>query len=171
MDFVDITLAGREYKLRYTADDVQDICRRLTPFQPMGAGKVTPTLLGGLLLQLDPDAFQFCLWAGLRHITEYKNIDPPTAQKLIREHIKRGGQYTDFRIGIFKGFVKCGLADFAPIVQILEDEAAQRAEDGAIDVPAPEQADAEADQGNGLTPSSTSQTRSSTPFSLAVGSE
>jgi hypothetical protein len=171
MDFVDVTLAGQTYHLRYTPDDIQDICRSLTAFQPMGGGKVTTTLLGRLLLDNDPDSFQYCLAAGLRHIAKYKDLTPPQAQRLINAHIKGGGQYADFRIGIFRGLVKCGLADFAPIVEILENEEAKRAARGAIDVTATEQADAEADTGNGLTPSSTFQTRSSPLFSRADGSE
>jgi len=167
MDFVDVKLAGQTYHLRYTPDDVQDICRSLTAFQPVGAGKVTTTILGQLLLQLDPDAFQFCLWAGLRHIAQYKDLNPPQAQKLIGAHIRGGGQYTDFRIAVFRGLVKCGLADFASIVEILENEETKRNERGAIEATATELADAEADPGNVPTPTPSSPMRSSTPFSLA----
>src|SRR4030095_10540431 len=171
MDFVFVTLANRQYKLRFTPDDILDICRRLTSFQPMGGGKVTTTMLGQALLGLEPDALQACLWAGLRHIAQYKDVDPSDAQKLISAHIRGGGQYEDIRLGIFRGLVKCGLASFAPIVKLLEDDAEKRAEDGAIEGSATEQADAEADAGNGLTPPLTSPTRSSPLFSPAVGSE
>ena len=172
MDFVPVTLAGREYKLRYTADDVQDICRRLTVFQPVGGGKVTPTMLGTLLLNLDPDAFQYCFWAGLRHIAQYKNLDPPEVMKLIRAAISSGQQWTDFRRPIFKGLVACGLAEFAAIVTILEEEERQRAQDGALDVTATEEPDEEeTNPGNGSTPGFPSPTRRLTPFSSAVASE
>jgi hypothetical protein len=170
MDFIDITLAGRDYKLRYTADDVLDICRRLTAFQPVGGGKVTTTMLGQALLGFEPDALQACVWAGLRHINQYKDIDPSDAQKLISAHISKGGQYEDIRLGIFRGLVKCGLASFSAIVKLLEEDEAKRAADGAIEMTV-EQADAETDPGNGLTPTSSSPTRHSEIFSLARDSE
>ena len=170
MDYVAVTLAGREYRLRFTPDDIQDICRRLTTFQPVGAGKVTPTVLGNLLMNLDPDAFQYCYWAGLRHSPELKMLEPPDAQKLIRAHINKGGQYTDFRRSIFKALIACGLADFSPIVKILDDEEASRAEDGAVDTVAHAEDDEDATPGNGLPPA-TSPTRSWTPASSVADSD
>ena len=144
MDFVPIELAGQTYRLRYTADDLQDICRRLTIFQPAGAGKVTPPLLGTLLVNLDPDAFQFCLWAGLRH--ENKKLDPSDATKLIRDAIRSGQQYADLRRPIFRALVACGLAEFTPIIKILED---------AAETEAPSESTEETDPGNAPTTPST----------------
>ena len=136
MDFVPIELAGRTYKLRFTPADIQDVCRRLTTFQPVGGGKVLPSGpngLGTLLLNLDPDAFQYCLAAAMRHIAEYKDADPADAMRIISRHIELGGQWTDFRRPILKTLIACGFADFMPVMKILDDAERQAAQDGAIE--------------------------------------
>ena len=102
MDFFPIELAGRTYRLRFTPDDVRDICRRLTPLQPPGGAKVSPPLLGTLLVNLDSDAIELCMLYGLRHMAEYKKADLPDVQKLISNAIKAGAQYTEFRRPVFR---------------------------------------------------------------------
>lgn len=154
MDFFPLELAGRTYRLRFTPDDVRDICRRLTPLQPPGGAKVSSPLLGTMLVNLDPDAIELCMLYGLRHMAEYKKADLPDMQKLISNAIKGGAQYTDFRRPLFRALIACGLADFAPVMKVL-DEA--EAESGTAD---PERSEAEADAGNRLT---RLETRSSTP--------
>jgi hypothetical protein len=161
MDFVPIELAGRTYKLRYTASDIQEICRRLTTFEPVGAGKVMPSGPNGLgtkILNLDVDTFQFCLWAGMRHIAEYKDVDPADAARIISAHIERGGQWTDFRRPFLKTLIACGFADFTPVMKILDDTERQAAQDSAIEIQANRVEDG---LGNGLTPFSSSATTSS----------
>src|SRR5262245_41547642 len=97
MDFVSFELAGETFRLRFVPDDVQDICRRLTPLQPPGGAKVTPPVLGSLLVNLDPDTIQFCMWAGLRHTAEHKRIDPQDSMQLVSRAIRAGAQWADFR--------------------------------------------------------------------------
>jgi hypothetical protein len=172
MDFVSIDLAGRTYKLRYTAADIQDVCRRLNAYQPMGTGKVTPSGphgLGTLIVNLDPDALQFGLWAGMRHIAEYKDADPSDAMRIISAHIERGGQWIDLRRPIIKTLIACGFSDFMPVLKVIDEAERQAAQDAAIEGQATSAL--EDDPGNGLTPSSTSLTRSSIASSERDGSD
>jgi hypothetical protein len=129
MDFVSFDLAGETYRLRFLPDDIQDVCRRLTPLQPPGGAKVTPPVLGTLLVNLDPDAIQFCMWAGLRHTPEYKKLDTTDAMKIVGGAIKRGAQWADFRRPIFRAMIACGLAEFSPVLKILDETEAQLAEE------------------------------------------
>lgn len=137
MDFVSFDIAGDTYRLRFQPDDIQDVCRRLTPLQTPGSAKVTPPVLGTLLVNLDIDAIQFCMWAGLRHTAEYKRIDPQDAMKIVSTAIKRGAQWADFRRPIFRAMIACGLAEFSPVLKILDDTEAQASEADEGNAPAP----------------------------------
>src|SRR5262245_30637487 len=122
MDFTPIELAGQTYRLRFTPPDIQEICRRLTAFQTSGSKKVMPPALGDMLINLDPDSFQYCLWAALHHTPKYRDIDPSDAMAIFTKAIDEGQQWTDFRAPMFRALINCGYADFKPILKILEAE-------------------------------------------------
>jgi hypothetical protein len=165
MDFIPIELAGRTYRLRFTASDVQEICRRLTIFE--GGGKVMPSGVNGLgtkLLNLDLDAFQFCLWAGMKHISEFKDADPADAMRILNRHIEHGGQFADLRRPFLRTLIACGFADFTPVLKALDDVEAKAGQTESADT------DTEDSVGNGLTASSPFRTRISTLASAKADS-
>lgn len=133
MDFVPIDIAGKTYRLRYTPDDIRDICRRFTGTLPAGSAKATPGTIGSALVNLDPDAIDICLLAALRHMPGKSKWDLHDAQQIVNEGIADGMQYTDFRRPILKAMIACGLADFAHVIKILDDEAARLAQDAGAD--------------------------------------
>ena len=170
MDFVAFTLAGTLYRLRFVPDDLEDICTRLTPLQTPGSPPVSPASFGQMIVNNQPSAINFALLHGLRHSPEYKRIDMPDVRRIVRQAIDGGAQYNDFRRPIVKAMIRCGLAEFQPILKILEDTEAQAAAEAHADEARiagmeinPETR--EITPGNGSRPSSVSPTTSLTTAS------
>ena len=157
MDFVAFTIAGTLYRLRFVPDDLEDICTRLTPLQTPGSPPVSPAAFGQMIVNNQPSAINFALLHGLRHSPEYKRIDMPDVRRIVRDAINAGAQYNDFRRPIVKAMIRCGLAEFQPILKILEDVEAQAAQTAQQEV--------EDNAGNGSRPSSVSPMTSLTTAS------
>lgn len=145
MDFFDLPAAlrgkqGETLQVRFEPDDVRETCRYLTQHQARGDGKVTPRVLGRLIIDADPDTIEYSLLTGLRH--SWKKVDIVDVQRMIRAAIAaKELDYEDLRLPLLRAWRLAGLAEFEVYIKIVED--------------------AERDSGKATTPATSSRTTSS----------